>query len=49
MSKLTEVRAMTRPELEDEVLLLRAQVKVLQDWVRLAKSEAELGKKNVRA
>lgn len=31
-------RAMTRPELEDEVMLLRAQVKVLQDWVRLAKA-----------
>lgn len=30
-------KVMTRVQLEDEVMLLRAQVKVLQDWIRMAK------------
>lgn len=28
-----DTRAMTRNDLEDEVMLLRAQVKVLRDWI----------------
>lgn len=35
---MSSPRAMTRAQLEDEVMLLRAQVKVLQDWLTLAKA-----------
>jgi hypothetical protein len=37
--KDADIKAMNRRDLEDEVMLLRAQVKVLQDWIALAKKD----------
>jgi len=35
MAKDLDIRPMSRAELEDEVMLLRAQVRVLRNWVQL--------------
>lgn len=35
LSSMKKLKQMSKSDLEDEVMLLRAQVKVLQDWVAL--------------